>query len=174
MWKKLFSLLLLMASAFLVGVAIYDRTIITGFAAKIATYFKTNVPTFVNSVSKNPLPTLAAVGGTVTGVITVGRWISGIKQKAVAATQEANQKIDISNKTIENSVKQVESLKTEYQTKTEQQLADLKESQGLTTKLQIENDRLKRENEQLKTEYSVLQTEHESLKERVQLKKVIE
>jgi len=174
MIKKLLAFLLLAGGALMLGVAIYDSTIITNLTNRFVTYFQTGIPNFINGMKQNPLATLASIGAILGAVITAGRWISGIKQQAATIKQQANQSINESSKIAYDSVKQVEDLKTEYTTKTEQQIADLQKSQELTTKLQIENDRLKRENEQLKTEYSVLQTEHESLKERVQLKKVIE
>ena len=173
MIKKLLAFLLLAGGAFMIGVAIYDPTIITNFTNRFVTSLKTGVPSFLNTLKSNPVPTITGAAATIGGIITAVRWISSIKKEAATVKQQANESINESSKIAYDSIKQVEDLKTEYTTKTEQQIADLQKSQDLTTKLQLENDRLKRENDQLKTEYATLINEHESLKERVELKKVI-
>ena len=174
MWKKLIAFLLLAAGAFTIGVAIYDPTIITDFTASIQSRLQTGLPTLLNGMKENPVATVMGAAAIAAPAITIGKVVWDIKKKAETATQDAAQKIDISNKVMEDSRKEVETIKTQYTTETAKQMSTLQESQALTTKLQLENDRLKRENEQLKTEFSILKAEHDKLFGRIQVEQKIE
>ena len=174
MWKKLIAFLLLAAGAFTVGVAIYDPSIITNFVATIQTRLQTGLPTLLTGMAENPVATAMGAVAVAAPILTIGKVVWDIKKKAEVATAAATAKMDESSKIAYDSVKQVEQLKTEYADKTTEQTKTLQESQNLTTKLQLENDRLKRENEQLKTEFGMLKAEHDKLFGRIQVDQKLE
>ena len=174
MIKKLLAFLLLAVGAFTVGVAIYDVSIITNVTNQFFGKFQTAIPSMLQGIKENPVATVAGAAAIVAPILTITKIVYDIKKKASQAIQSADSQMKESSKVAYNALSEVDGIKNELATTKEEYQTKIEKSQDLTTKLQLENDRLKRENDQLKTEYGVLQTEHESLKERVQLKKVIE
>jgi hypothetical protein len=157
MLKKLFTYSLLGLSALMVGVAIYDHTIITNVASQLASKFQTAVPALLQGMIENPVATVAGAAATIAPFIMIAKYVYDIKKKAAEVTQQATQSMSESSKVAYNAMSEVDTLKTEYSGKLEEYQTMVKTGQDLVAEAQLKAVRLEKENETLRTELSVAQ-----------------